>query len=77
MPVLLGGWAGAKLALAALAGLLAAATAWVAVRRFGVAPGAALGVAAAFGVASPLAAYGVQVYPSSPRPSPSPLRWPR
>ena len=66
VPVLLGGWAGAKLALAALAGLLAAATAWVAVRRFGVAPGAALGVAAAFGVASPLVAYSVQVYPELP-----------
>ena len=66
VPVLLGGWAGAKLALAALAGLLAAAMAWVAVRRFGVSPGVALGVAAAFGVASPLAAYGVQVYPELP-----------
>ena len=38
----------------------------MAVRRFGVAPGAALGVAAAFGVASPLVAYSVQVYPELP-----------
>ena len=66
VPVLVGGWAGAKLALAALAGLLAAATAWVAVRRFAVAPAVAVGVAAAFGAASPLAAYGVQVYPELP-----------
>lgn len=66
VPVLVGGWAGAKLALAALAGLLAAATAWVAVRRFAVAPAVAIGVAAAFGAASPLAAYGVQVYPELP-----------
>ena len=66
VPMLVGGWAGAKLALAALAGLLATVTAWAAVRRFGVAPGVALGVAAAFGVASPLAAYSVQVYPELP-----------
>ena len=66
VPVLVGGWAGAKLALAALAGLLAAATAWVAARRFAVAPAVAIGVSAAFGAASPLAAYGVQVYPELP-----------
>ena len=66
VPMSLGGWVGAKLALAAVAGVLAAATAWVAVRRFGVAPVAALGVTAAFALASPLAPYGVQVYPELP-----------
>ncbi|HMQ28455.1 MAG TPA: hypothetical protein PKA98_20880, partial [Acidimicrobiales bacterium] len=66
LPMGLGGWFGAKLALAALAGALAAATAWVAVRRFGVSPPVAVGVTAAFSLAAPLAAYGVQVYPELP-----------
>ena len=65
-PMALGGWVAAKVALAALAGVLAAATAWVAVRRFGVSPGVAVGVTAAFALASPLAPYGVQVYPELP-----------
>lgn len=63
IPMGLGGWAGAKLALAGMAGALAAATAWVAVRRFGVSPPVAVGVTAAFSLAAPLTAYGVQVYP--------------
>ncbi len=66
VPMALGGWAGAKLALAALAGVLAAVVAWVAVRRFGVSPGMAVGVTAAFSLAAPLAPYGVQVYPELP-----------
>lgn len=66
LPMGLGGWFGAKLALAALAGALAAATAWVAVRRFGVSPPIAVGVTAAFSLTAPLAAYGVQVYPELP-----------
>lgn len=66
VPMALGGWAGAKLALAALAGLLAAAVAWVAVRRFAVAPALAVGTTAAFALAAPLAPYGVQVYPELP-----------
>lgn len=66
VPMALGGWAGAKVALAALAGVLAAATAWVAVRRFGAAPPVAVGVTAAFALAAPLAPYGVQVYPELP-----------
>jgi hypothetical protein len=66
VPVAIGGWWAAKLALAALAGALAAAIAWVAVRRFGVSPPIALGVTAAFSASAPLAAYGVQVYPELP-----------
>src|SRR3954468_22166582 len=41
-PVAVGGWVGAKLAMAAMAGLLAAATLWVAVRRLGVGLGPAV-----------------------------------
>jgi hypothetical protein len=66
VPVALGGWVGAKLTLAACAGLLAALTLWTAVRRFAVPAGlAATGVAVAAGSA-PLAVYGQQVYPELP-----------
>ncbi len=63
VPMGLGGWVGAKLTLAMLAGLLAALTVWVAVRRFAVPLGLAavgVGVAAA---SAPLAVYGQQIYP--------------
>ena len=66
VPVGLGGWLGAKLAMAAMAGLLAAATVWVAIRRFGVAPGLAAAVVLAFSVTAPLVVYGAQVYPELP-----------
>lgn len=66
VPMAIGGWVGAKVALAALAGALAAALLWVAVRRLGVPLGrAALGVAC-FSLASPLAVYATQVYPELP-----------
>jgi hypothetical protein len=65
-PAGLGGWVGAKVALAAVAGALAAAMTWVAVRRFGVARHVALLVVGAFAVVSPLVAYGTQVYPELP-----------
>ncbi|MGH8910274.1 MAG: hypothetical protein ACRD0K_28220 [Egibacteraceae bacterium] len=61
--VAVGGWVGAKLALAVVAGLLGAATVWVAVRRFDVSPRVASPVAVVFGASVPLAAYGNQVYP--------------
>ncbi len=65
-PVALGGWVGAKLALAAFAAVLAALTLWVAVRRFAVPlPVAAVGVGVA-GASAPLAVYGQQVYPELP-----------
>jgi hypothetical protein len=63
VPVLVGGWVGAKLALAALAGALAAATVWAAVERFAVPVGVAVAAALAYGLAAPLAFYGTQVYP--------------
>jgi hypothetical protein len=66
LPVELGGWVLAKLALAAVAAALAALTVWIAVRRLAVPvlPAAAVvGVAAA---SPPLASYGSQVYPELP-----------
>jgi hypothetical protein len=65
-PTGLGGWLAAKLALAALAGGLAVATAWVASQRFGVPLPVAVTTSAAFSAAAPLAVYGTQVYPELP-----------
>jgi hypothetical protein len=62
----LGGWLGAKLFLAGLAGGLAALTTVVAIRRFGVGGRLAATVAVVAGVSPPLAIYGTQVYPELP-----------
>jgi hypothetical protein len=66
LPVAAGGWVGAKLAMAALAGLLAALLLWTAVRRFGVGVGTGFLVVAVFALSPPLAVYGTQVYPELP-----------
>jgi hypothetical protein len=66
LPVAAGGWVGAKLAMAVLAGLLAALLVWTAVRRFGVPLPAATLAAAVFALSPPLAVYGSQVYPELP-----------
>ena len=66
IPVALAGWAGAKSALALVAGALAAVLAWTAVRRFGVAPGIAAPTVLALTIAPPVAVYGAQVYPELP-----------
>lgn len=66
VPVALGGWVGAKIFLAAMAGVLAALTAWVAVRRLGVPPLVAAPVVLAFSMAAPMATYATQVYPELP-----------
>lgn len=66
VPVGLGGWWGARLALAVLAGVLAGLVVWTAVRRFGVTPRRAALVGGAFGVVPPLVVYGTQVYPELP-----------
>jgi hypothetical protein len=66
VPVAAGGWVGAKLAMAALAGLLAGLLLWTAVRRFGVPVGTGLLVVAVFALSPPLAVYGTQVYPELP-----------
>ena len=65
-PMGLGGWLAAKLALAALAGGVAALTVWVAVRRFGVRPWLAGAGTAVVAASPPLAVYGQQVYPELP-----------
>ena len=62
----LGGWVGAKLALSVLAGLLTAATAWLAGTRWAVPAPLAGTVAAIAGMTAPLAVYGHQVYPEVP-----------
>lgn len=66
VPVTVGGWVGAKLALAGLGGALAAATVWLTVRRLHVRPATAAVVAGLFGASAPLAVYGTQVYPEVP-----------
>jgi hypothetical protein len=66
VPMRLGGWVAAKAALALCAGALASLTAWMAVRRFGVAPRWALGTVGAFALSTPLGMYATQVYPELP-----------
>jgi hypothetical protein len=66
VPTGLAGWAGAKVALATMAGALAAALTWTAHRRFAVPVRVAAGVAAAVTVVPPIAVYGAQVYPELP-----------
>ena len=65
-PVAVGGWVGAKLAMAAMAGLLAGLLVWTAVRRLGVPLGTATLAAALLACSPPLAVYGSQVYPELP-----------
>jgi hypothetical protein len=65
-PVAAGGWVGAKLAMASMAGLLAALLLWTAVRRFDVRLPTATLAAAVFGLSPPLAVYGSQLYPELP-----------
>ena len=62
----IGGWIGAKLAMAALGGLLAALTLWVGVRRFDLRLWPATLAVALFAISAPLAVYGSQVYPELP-----------
>ena len=62
-PTRVGGWVGAKVALAALAGILAGLLFWVAVVRFEVRPGLAAGVTVVLALSPPLALYATQVYP--------------
>ncbi|HYN16753.1 MAG TPA: hypothetical protein VEY96_01550, partial [Actinomycetes bacterium] len=65
-PVAAGGWVGAKLAMAAMAGLLAALLLWTAVRRFAVPLPVAALAAVVFALSPPLAVYGSQLYPELP-----------
>ncbi len=66
VPWVLGGWVGAKGAVALLAGVLAALTTWTAIRRFDVRPVTAGVVVAALSAAWPLSGYATQVYPELP-----------
>jgi hypothetical protein len=66
LPTLIGGWIGAKIALAALAGLLAAVLVWIAVVRFGLSTRASVITVLAFAAGAPFAMYGTQVYPELP-----------
>ena len=66
VPMGIGGWLAAKLALAVMAGALAAALVWIAVRRFAVPVGVAVLAVLTFSLAAPLAFYGTQVYPELP-----------
>ena len=66
VPMGLGGWIGAKIAMALMAGALAALTLWTAVVRFAVPYRiAAVGVTLA-AASAPFAVYGQQVYPELP-----------
>ena len=66
LPVAIGGWVGAKLTLAVLAGFLAATMIWVAVRRFAVPLTIATVTVISFSLAMPLSAYATQIYPEMP-----------
>ena len=66
LPMRLGGWIAAKAALAVFAAAAAAATLWLAVRRFGVGVRVAGLVVGAFFAAPPLVGYATQVYPEMP-----------
>ena len=66
LPMKLGGWQAAKATLAFITGLTAAATLWLAVRRFNIAPTTATWIVAALFCAPPLTSYGTQIYPAMP-----------
>lgn len=66
VPMGLGGWVGAKTALAIAGGALAALTAWTAIFRFGVSRQVAIATVTLFALAPPLAIYSTQVYPAIP-----------
>lgn len=66
VPVALGGWMGAKAALAVMAGALAVLVAWTAWRRVDVPFPLAVGGTALFAMSPPLAMYATQVYPELP-----------
>lgn len=66
LPMRWGGFVAAKAALAALAGVLAALTCWIAVRRLGVRLTVAAPVVGLLASSPPLSVYATQVYPELP-----------
>ncbi|HUR75125.1 MAG TPA: hypothetical protein VMZ00_12685 [Sporichthya sp.] len=65
-PMGLGGFQAAKATLCGIAGLAAALSVWIAVRRFGVRPWLASAVVATAFASPPLGIYAQQVYPEMP-----------
>lgn len=65
-PAATGGFVGAKLSLALLAGVLAGLTGWTAVYRFGVPTRLAIAGVGVASASAPLAIYGQQLYPELP-----------
>ena len=63
LPMVVGGWVGAKVALAALAGTLGGLIVWIGTVRFGVPFATAAPVVAVLALSPPLAFYATQVYP--------------
>lgn len=66
VPMGVGGWVGAKLAMCAVAAGLAAALLYLIVRRLDVDPRAGAAVVVVFSCSAPLAVYGSQIYPELP-----------
>lgn len=65
-PMGLWGFEAAKATVCVLAGLAAALTVWIAIRRFGVRPSLATAVVSVAFASPPLAIYAQQVYPETP-----------
>ena len=66
IPMGLGGWAAAKIMLAAIAAITASITLWVVVKRFHVSENIAACVVGVCFMAPPLVSYGTQIYPEMP-----------
>lgn len=66
IPMHLGGWRAAKAVLAVLAGVLAAATLWLAVRRFDARLVPATIIIGLLCASAPVVVYGGQIYPEVP-----------
>lgn len=66
LPWRLGGWYGARLALAVINAALGALLVWTAVRRLGIRPAMSALVIGGVCASAPLAAYGAQLYPELP-----------
>ncbi len=62
----IGGWVAAKVALAIIASLTAAAVAWVAIRRFQVSENIAAIIVGLCFASPPMTAYSTQIYPEMP-----------
>ena len=66
LPMGIGGWFAAKVALAMIASLTAAATVWVTIRRFSISENIAAIVIGLCFASPPMTAYATQIYPEMP-----------